>query len=201
MQARAEAAKDMIRAAASFYQFGWLMGTSGNLSVRLEDELFLISASGRNKGELTEVDFLLCDLNGDPAEKTTLRPSAETLLHCVIYRKNPECKAIFHVHHPGSALCSARDFKNGFTTFTDLEMIKGLDIWDKDQVRIPIVENHRHIPNLAEAVDQTESEVPGIMVLRHGYYAWGRSAFETRRHVESLAYLFDYAWAANPHIG
>lgn len=200
MDVRAEAARDMIRAATAFYQFGWLMGTSGNLSVRMDENHFLISGSGKHKGELTETDFLLCNLEGKAAEESSLRPSAETLLHCVIYRKNPDCHAIFHVHHPGSALCSARDAQDGFTTFTDLEMIKGLDIWDKDQVRIPIVENHRHIPDLAQAVNQTEPEVPGIMVLRHGYYAWGRSAFEARRHVESLAYLFDYAWAANPNI-
>lgn len=196
MNGRIEAAQSMADAAQAFYHFGWLLGTSGNLSTRMSPEHFLITGSGKNKGTLELDDFLLCDLLGKPVEETHLKPSAETLVHCVLYGADPNCGAIYHVHHLGAALCSSRDAAAGFTEFRDLEMIKGLGIWDRDRVRIPIVENHRHIPDLAAAIARIDSEVPGIMVLRHGFYAWGRDPFEARRHVESLAYLFDYSWAA-----
>jgi len=196
MKDRMDAAQAMVDAAKAFYQFGWLLGTSGNLSTRLSAEHFLITGSGKNKGALELNDFLLCDLLGRPVEETTLKPSAETLVHCVLYGADPDCGAIYHVHHLGAALCSSRDEDAGFTEFKDLEMIKGIGIWDRDVVRIPIVQNHRHIPDLAAAIASTNSEVPGIMVLRHGFYAWGRDAFEARRHVESFAYLFDYSWSA-----
>ncbi len=200
--ARQRAAQRMIADARVFFQFGWLMGTSGNLSVRLSDDTFLITASGRHKGELCEDDFLLCDLSGQPAEATTLRPSAETLLHCAIYRARPEAQAIYHTHDPYAALCSDRDAAAGHTTVRAVELIKGLNLWDDDAtVHIPILPNPAHIPSLAEATATYVSALPRegwvmpcVNILRHGVYAWGGSAFEARRHMESLAYLFKYSW-------
>lgn len=191
---REKASLDMIQAGRAFYQFGWLLGTSGNLSVRASDSTFLITASGKNKGELQTDDFLLCDLRATPAEPTIHKPSAETLVHSLLYAADPKIGAIFHVHHLDAALCSTRDEAAGETVFEGLEMIKGLDIWDRERISVPIVPNHLEIPKLAEAILGAMTNVPSVMVLRHGFYAWGQNAFEARRHVETLAYLYSYAY-------
>lgn len=193
---RAEAATAMIDSASAFYAFGWLLGTSGNLSVRLNADEFLITASGRNKGELTPEDFLVCSRDGRPGAQDALRPSAETEVHTRLYSNFESVGAIYHVHEPYSALCSARDFTDGGTTFEGLEMIKGLDIWEEGaRVIVPIVDNFHSIPRLAEAiVDIATANVPGVMVHNHGFYAWGDGPAEARRHVETLAYLYRYSW-------
>ena len=43
-----------------------MLGTSGNLSILIDENplRFLITASGNDKGELTEEDFLLVDEKG-----------------------------------------------------------------------------------------------------------------------------------------
>jgi len=191
----------MIRDARTFYEHGWLMGTSGNLSVRDNEDHFTITASGKDKGRLTHADFLRCGLDGKPSEPTKNRPSAETLVHCVIYELFPHAGAIYHVHDPFAALCSARDHDQGYTELSGVEMIKGLDIWDPDaKIRIPILPNHAHIPTLAQATrEYLEAEperwpVPCVNILRHGVYAWGKDPFEAKRHLETLAYLFHYSW-------
>jgi methylthioribulose-1-phosphate dehydratase len=194
---RATVAATMQADARAFYEFGWLFGTSGNLSVRRDAETFLITASGKDKGRLTGDDFLLCDLHGDPAEEGDNRPSAETLVHCVIYRQFGEAGAVYHVHEPHAALCSARDREAGATKFAGLEMIKGLDVWeDGAEVSVPIVTNHFEISTLAAAIEDILPglDVPAVNIHNHGYYTWGATPFEAKRHVETLAYLFRYSW-------
>lgn len=198
---RREIAQFMVDAARAFYGHGWLMGTSGNLSTRLSDGSFLITASGRDKGALTIDDFLICDLEARPTESTLHRPSAETLVHGVIYGKFPKVRAIFHCHEPYAALCSSRDEGDGGTRFSGLEMIKGLDNWDENAVvDVPIVPNYADIPTLANAVGVVaNAATPGVNVLRHGFYAWGEGPLEAKRHVESLAYLYRYSWEWSRH--
>ncbi len=196
MYSREDAAAEMIAAARAFYDFGWLLGTSGNLSTRLDHERFLITASGRNKGELRPEDFLVCDATGTPVDASSPRPSAETAVHVELYQKFEGAGAIFHVHEIFAALCSDEDSTAGATIFESVEMIKGLDVWAPDAVvHVPIVENFHDIPRLAKAVSAAATErVPAVMVHNHGYYAWGKSSAEARRHVETLAYLYRYSW-------
>ena len=199
---RAEAAEAMIEAAQAFHGFGWLLGTSGNLSTLSPDGRgFLVTASGRDKGRLTPQDFLFCDRAGSPAEPTSLKPSAEALVHGVIYDEIPKARAVFHTHHLATALCSRRDRDQGFVAIEDLEMIKGLDVWEQGaQIRIPVVDNPADIPELARGIRRClqdpgrDARVPAVTIFNHGTYAWGASAREARRHVETLAYLMDYSW-------
>lgn len=191
----------LIEDARAFYQHGWLLGTSGNLSCRVDEERFVITASGRDKGRLGPEDFLLCGLDGRAAEETKLRPSAETLVHCVVYERFPHVGAVYHAHEPHAALCSARDHRLGATELSRVEMIKGFDIWDPDAIiRVPILPNHAHIPTLAEAIrehlagDRGRWPVPCVNILRHGLYVWGKTPFEARRHLETAAYLMRYSW-------
>ena len=43
---------------------GWTPATSSNFSERIDDRHVAITVSGRDKGKLTERDFLLVDLDG-----------------------------------------------------------------------------------------------------------------------------------------
>ena len=49
---------ELIATARHFYQQGWMVGTAGNLSIRLPDGSFWITASARSKGELELSDFV-----------------------------------------------------------------------------------------------------------------------------------------------
>ncbi|MHB2016601.1 MAG: methylthioribulose 1-phosphate dehydratase [Candidatus Xenobia bacterium] len=184
----------LIRAAQAFYARGWLLGTSGNLSVLSSREplTFNITASGLHKGELTPADLLLVNGEGKVLQGHG-RPSAETLLHAAIYRKF-EAGAVYHVHSVKSALVSG--LAQDVVRFQGLEMIKGLDIWSEGAVvEIPVVDNLADIPRLADAVAQAaRPDVPGLLVRNHGIYAWGRGPHEARRHVEIIEYLCDYQY-------
>ncbi len=188
----------LSRDAADLYALGWLLGTSGNLSARIDHERFVITASGRHKGRLTREDFVVCDLSGEPRPGDPT-PSAETLLHCAIYARLPDVGAVYHVHDPHAALCSDRDAAAGHTTLADVEMLKALGFWDDGaRVDVPIIPNPAHIPSLRDhLVDHLDGHdvfVPAVNVLRHGTYAWGATPFDAMRHTEALGYLFEYSW-------
>ncbi|MFD2612079.1 methylthioribulose 1-phosphate dehydratase [Paenibacillus gansuensis] len=179
---------------------GWFPGTSGNLSVRVgdfhpEQFTFAITASGKDKAVHTPEDYLLVDQNGKPVEATGLKPSAETSIHCEIYRLTG-CGAIFHVHTVFNNLVSELYWDRGSIPVDGVELIKAFNIWDEEaQIEIPIVPNYADVPTIAPLLEGAmKPRIPGIMLRKHGIYAWGADAFEAKRHLEAFEFLSEYAY-------
>ena len=204
-----------------------MLGTSGNLSILIESKdviasersersnpdrdcfvataprndkvtfEFLITASGKHKGELTEDDFILVDENAKAVQENSLKPSAETLLHSAIY-KHTNAKAVFHVHTTNSTLLSNSPVpqlsSSPVLSFEGLEMLKGLGFKTHDvKINIPVIENSQDMKYLASiAPNYINEDVPGLLLAGHGIYAWGQSAQEAKRHVEIFEFLFEY---------
>ena len=65
----------LVRTAREFYEKGWMLGTSGNLSIRVSESplQFLITASGLDKGSLQASDILLMGENSQLIEPAQLR--------------------------------------------------------------------------------------------------------------------------------
>ncbi|NBD26454.1 methylthioribulose 1-phosphate dehydratase [Paenibacillus glycinis] len=183
-----------------FANRGWFQGTSGNLSIRVgdyapDDFHFAITASGKDKSLSTPEDFLFVDREGKPSEPTMLKPSAETLIHCEIY-KQTGCGAIFHVHTVFNNLVSELFWERKSIPVDGVELIKAFNIWDEEaQIDIPIVSNFAHIPSIVpEVTERLDKRIPGIMLRKHGIYAWGANAFEAKRHLEAFEFLFEYVY-------
>src|SRR5574337_783522 len=181
-----------------FARRGWLPATSGNLSARVsgpgEPLLLMVSASGRDKASMTAADFLLVDNALRSVEPVALRPSAETAVHARIYEATG-CGCVLHVHTVWNNLIAELLFSQGEVALRNLEMIKGLDIWEEAaEIRVPIVENLFDLPALADAVAVriTDPRMPGVLIRRHGLYAWGANPFEAKRHIEAFEFMWEY---------
>lgn len=178
---------------------GWFPATSGNLSMRVgemrgEQFTFAITSSGKDKSINTPEDFMLVDEHMVSSEPTKLKPSAETVIHREIYRLTG-CGAIFHVHTVENNLASELYWERGNVPIDGVELIKAFNIWEEDaQIEIPILPNYADIPKIAALIEsRIVPRVPGILLRKHGIYAWGANAFEAKRHLEAFEYLFDYA--------
>ena len=87
---------------------GLVARTWGNLSIKVSDDFFLITPSGRSYEELDIDEIPLVNLN-DLTYRGDLKPSSEKELHSRIYRQRPEIKAVIHTHQPAaSVVASAR---------------------------------------------------------------------------------------------
>jgi methylthioribulose-1-phosphate dehydratase len=202
--ARDEAYDKLRIAKHRFAAKGWFPATSGNLSVRLAGEfgangIFAVTASGKDKAVHTDEDFLLVDAHGQPFETTQLKPSAETLIHCELYRLTG-CGAIFHVHTVFNNLVSEWFAAEGVVPIEDVELIKAFNIWDEGaRIEVPIIPNYAQIPRIAEQIEVTlrtmkEPRIPGFLLRKHGICAWGDDAFAATRHLEAFEFLFEYVF-------
>jgi methylthioribulose-1-phosphate dehydratase len=173
----------------------WFMGTSGNLAIRVSSSpiTFLVTASGNDKRKKTDNDFLLVDGNGKPVEKTNLRPSAETMLHSKIFQ-NSRAGCSLHVHTVPNNVVSELYGDAGKITFRNQELIKAFDKWrEEDELTIPIIRNHAHIPDLAEEFSHHVREDKGAVLIRnHGITVWGKNTFEAKKLLEASEFLFQY---------
>lgn len=183
-----------------FASRGWFAGTSGNLSIRIGDYSperfdFAITASGKDKSLTTPEDFLFVDQDGKPSEATKLKPSAETLIHCEIYRLTG-CGAIFHTHTVFNNIVSELFWERRSIPVDGVELIKAFNIWEEEaHIEIPVVSNFAHIPSIVpEITERLDPAIPGIMLRKHGIYAWGANAFEAKRHLEAFEFLFEYVY-------
>jgi methylthioribulose-1-phosphate dehydratase len=192
----------LIAAAGHFYQLGWMVGTAGNLSARMPDGSFWITASGRNKGQLNSGDFIRIAPNGTVLEQPLpdVRPSAETSIHQAIYSLFPDAQACYHVHSIEANLVS--HFTEGDTLpLPPLEMLKGLGIWEENpKVVMPVFTNHSEVPRIASDICkrfQTASPPMSVLLIRnHGVTVWASSLEGARNYLEVAEYIFRYMVAA-----
>ncbi|NES07054.1 MAG: methylthioribulose 1-phosphate dehydratase [Okeania sp. SIO2F4] len=194
--------ESLISAATHFYQKGWMVGTAGNLSARLPDNSFWITASGRPKGELTEQDFVRVDIDGQVLEKPNpdFRPSAETSIHQVIYQSFPEAKACYHVHSIEANLVSNFTEGNGLL-LPSLEMLKGLGIWQENpSVEMPLFVNHLEVKKIANEISdrflESPPKIPALLIRNHGVTVWANSPESAYNYIELVEYIFRYMMAA-----
>ncbi len=173
---------------------GWCPATSGNLSSRIGEASFLISVSGKDKGSLQEDDFLPVDFDGKPINSSK-RPSAETLLHAVIYSLHPNAAFVVHTHSINGTVLS-RFLGRGEIVFRDYELQKafsGVETHDVDLV-VPLFANSQDMVALAEevrAVLKANLQAPAFVLAGHGVYTWGKTAAEARRHAEAMEILME----------
>jgi len=187
----------LARVCRLFGDRGWCRATSGNFSLRVGPGHCLITQSGRDKQRLEQGDLMVCDLQGKSADEHC-RPSAETPLHCALYRLDPTIGAVLHTHSVTSTVLSraAGDALrvSGFEMQKSLTGILTHDV----EVAVKVFANDQDMATLAARVADSwqggELRVPGFLIAGHGLYAWGRDLDAAVRHVEGLEFLFDCAW-------
>ncbi|MBW4593321.1 MAG: methylthioribulose 1-phosphate dehydratase [Brasilonema angustatum HA4187-MV1] len=192
---------ELICAARHFYQQGWMVGTAGNLSVRLPDDSFWITASGRCKGELELADFVRIYPNGK-VEKSSpdVKPSAETAIHQVLYTLFPEATSCYHVHSVEANLVS-RFVKADTLPLPPLEILKGLGVWEENpDCAMSIFDNHSQVSCIADQIKERFTTIPpqlsALLIRDHGVTIWAPSAKTARNYIELVEYIFRYMVAA-----
>lgn len=194
---------ELAAVAARYHAMGWMFGTSGNLSVRVDDRI-CVTASGRDKGTLSSTDFVEVDVTGALlASGPDARPSAETSIHTSVYAARPKVQAVLHVHTPASTVVSQQAFENAKPLdFTGLEMVKGWGLWTPNTpARLRTFANHPEVPMIGDEIGgwlagtSAENQVPACLISGHGITAWGATIAEAHRHVEVTEFLCRVALA------
>jgi len=93
--------QEVLETAQQMSQKGFVVGTSGNVSLRFRDsagtDLVAITPSGRPYDTMKLNDIVVVDLEGVRTEGE-LTPSIETMMHTGIYKARRKVNAIMHTH-------------------------------------------------------------------------------------------------------
>jgi methylthioribulose-1-phosphate dehydratase len=165
----------------------WVPGSAGNLSARLHDGLIAITRSGVHKGRLTASDIIAVTEAG-VAVTEGVKPSAETLLHCQLYRLFPPLGAVLHGHSVAATVLSMQ----GAISFSNYEILKAFGFATHDlDVILPVYENDQDIGRLAAFIEPFLLRDPpiGYAIAGHGVYAWGTSVEHAFWRLEALEFL------------
>jgi methylthioribulose-1-phosphate dehydratase len=188
-----ETATDAIRAAGRRMDtLGWVPATAGNISIRLPGDRVAITRSGFHKGFIPEDGVMAVDLDGRP-EDSNLRPSAETGLHCGIYRRFPKAGAALHGHSvPATVLSRLAGDCIPLAGYELLKAFPGLSTHEA-AIRLPVLDNDQDIGRLqarvTQAWDADPDAPPGYLIRGHGLYVWADDMPGALMRLEALEFM------------
>jgi methylthioribulose-1-phosphate dehydratase len=171
---------------------GWVPATAGNISLRLADGRIAITRSGFHKGFMPMDGVMVVDIDGR-AESAGLRPSAETGLHCGIYRRFPAAGAALHGHSIAATVLSrAAGWHITLSGYELLKAFPGLPT-HAASIRLPVLDNDQDIARLQSRVtaiwDQDPDAPPGYVIRGHGVYVWASDMPGALTRLEALEFM------------
>ncbi|HVF88330.1 MAG TPA: aldolase [Pyrinomonadaceae bacterium] len=166
-------------AAANFYDRGYAFGSTGNLSVRVGDRVWITptgkSLQGLNQGELACIDMEGATLNES-------RPSKEFPFHLAAYRNREDVRAIVHLHSTHAAALScleALDSEQPLPPLTPYFFMRVAPL-----VVLPYFRPGS--PKLAEAVGEAAPRYNCMLLRNHGLICLGSNLNEAVDRAEEL---------------
>lgn len=180
-------ARDRIAALGrSMFQRGLTFGSSGNLSVRLEDG-WLMTPTGVSMGELDPAR--LSKLAPDGAHLGGDKPTKETFLHICMYEERPKAGAVVHLHSTHSVAVSCLEDVDRADALPPLTAYYVMRVGT-----LPIIPYYAPGDlDLARAVKEMASRHHAVLLANHGPVVAGTSiedAVYATEELEETAKLF-----------
>jgi L-fuculose-phosphate aldolase len=166
---------------------GFAPATDGNVSARLGPDRFLLTPAGREKGGLAPEDLLVVDLEGRVVEGTG-RPSTETPMHLLCYRRREDVGGVVHAHPPVATAFAAAGVSLDAPVMPEIVLTVGA---------VPLVPYAK--PGSEELARALEPWVDGheaFLLASHGVLALGRDVREALHRMERVEHLAKVTLAA-----
>jgi ribulose-5-phosphate 4-epimerase/fuculose-1-phosphate aldolase len=172
----------------SLFERGLTAGSSGNLSVRLNDgDGWLLTPTNASLGRLDPAR--LSKLDSDGRLQHGDAPSKEAFLHRAMYRERPAAGAIVHLHSTHSAAVSCMCGLNHDDCIPPLTPYFVMKIG-----RLPLLPYHRPgDPALGDAIGALAKKHAAVLLANHGPVVSGSSleaAVYAAEELEETAKLF-----------
>ena len=180
--------QDICEVGRRLYRVGFMSGSDGNLSARLNEDEVLITPSRLSKGYLEPYQLVKVNCEGRKIEGD-LPPSVELPMHLVAYEVRPEVLAIAHCHPPL------------LTAFTVAGITLPRGILPEIEVmfagQIPVASYATPAgPELAESVRDLIKQNNVILLDHHGILSVGLDIYQAGikiEHAESAANVIFYS--------
>jgi methylthioribulose-1-phosphate dehydratase len=189
---------ELVHLIRQMHDKGWSAATGTNYSYRLDQETYMVTISGLDKSKITENDFMQVFVNGGVCEGfEQLKPSAENKIHATIYQQS-DAKVILHSHSVFGTVLSQYvvDFEEEDLVISGYEVQKAIEgvSTHEQAIEVPVFANTQNMDDLADEIVQRWKKVndaKALLIGNHGFYTWGRTISEAKRHMEAYEFLFN----------
>lgn len=188
-------AHDLGEVGRQFHQRNWVPANTGNFSIRLDRMAMMITRSNVSKADLTKDDVVRMGLDGRSLTTVGAKPSRESPLHSMIYRRELDARSVLHTHSVSATVLSMQPGDELRCGGIEIQQaLPNVDSHD-DEVVLPIFSNHADYQQLADRISsELDSGIQchnAFLIRGHGLYAWGDSIEDARRTIETWEFLMD----------
>jgi L-fuculose-phosphate aldolase len=169
--------KEVARFMRRLYKHGLTTTSGGNISLRLTEELILITPSATDKGRMKWKEVGIVTIFGENLTPH-LKPSIETAMHIAIYKKKREVKAIVHAHPVFASLFTAIKAKINTNLTAESKAILG----DPLLVKYAIMGSEA----LAEVAAENSLKSDILLLENHGILTTGSNLLQAFDKIEVL---------------
>jgi len=166
------------------YDRGYLVATSGNVSVRNADH-FLITPRATRKDKMLPELIVDCNADGKPMGTVPL-PSTEIEMHREVYRQRKDVNAAVHAHPPYCTACSLASI-----SLTEM-LLPELAIYIGPVPTVPYATPGTN--ELPEALKPYLKDHNAFLLMRHGVLVLGKDLEDAYNRLEQLEYIGHVAY-------
>lgn len=182
-----ELKQEVFEANLKLVEYGLVILTWGNVSAITPDRKYVvIKPSGVDYAAMTADQMVVTDLGGNVVDGG-LRPSSDLMTHLELYKSFPAVNAVVHTHsrHATAMAQAERDLPCYGTTHADtfygsVPCTRHLTQQEVEQA---------YEKNTGVVIVETFSQrgldpmaVPGVLVCKHGPFAWGATSKKAVEH-------------------
>jgi L-ribulose-5-phosphate 4-epimerase len=160
------------------FMVGIQVSTGGNLSIRVDDGMFLVKPSGISLFDLKEEDILLVDQNDQVVEGNG-KPTKEWNSHLSIYQARQDVGGIVHYHAPFAAAHAVAGKEVPLLTVHAKRILGTVPLIG------PAKEGSEELASMVRQVFSNEA-VKAALLSGHGIMAVGKNFLEAQNRAELL---------------
>ena len=169
--------KEVARFMRRLYKHGLTTTSGGNVSLRLSEELIVITPSATDKGRMKWKEVAIVTIFGENLTPD-LKPSIETAMHLAVYKKKKDVLAIVHAHPVMASLFTAIKAKINTNLTAEAKAILGDPLLVKYAVMGSIA--------LADIVAENVLKSDILLLENHGILTTGANLLQAFDKIEVL---------------
>lgn len=179
--------QELLAVCHRMYDKGFVTATDGNVSVRLANESFLVTATAVCKGYATEDDLVVVNNRGEVVAGEG-KASTELAMHLLIYQKRSDVRGVVHGHPTYATGFATARIPLNECLFP--EVIVGLGSVPLARYATPSTEE------VVQAIAPFVSNADAVLLANHGVVAYGGTLSEAYFKLEKVEHAAHITFVA-----
>lgn len=172
------------------YNKNMVAANDGNISVKIDDNVFLCTPTGVSKGFMTPDYICKVDANGNVIEANEgFRPSSEIKMHMRVYAKRPDVGAVVHAH------------PNFATSFAIAGQPLSKPIMPEAVISLGCVPLAPYgtpsTPEIPDSIEPYLNDFDSVLLENHGALTWSSDLLSAYMKMESLEFYAELLYKSS----